>query len=412
MSTFLAFAQPAPPTPPSAGLDLIQRVVQRYADAKSYSIETVEERTSTRQYSHSWDKTILTAAEAPGGRSYYEGLSSYGSAIQVTDGKTVWKYRLDEHRYTAKAQVSQNTAPSGPIGMSDTTLMTAMALRKGLADLAKPLKSAERLPNETLTVNGQKILCQVVRVQSSDQKREQPSYIFEKTVWIDAGHDTILKTVEHAHTFIQSGTSPIPMDEETVTSYTKTVLDGAVPDSLFTFTPPPDARLIQDFPDPMESWGASLTGDQAPPLKFKSADGKVVALESFRGKPVLLDIWATWCGPCVAALPQLAQIYLEAKDKGLVLLTVDQDEDPAKASSFLAKKGYTWPNYHDGDGGIEKLMGSSGVPRIVLIDAQGQVVYDRTGENEDQLRTHLAKLGPEYASLAPKPKLAPCTSSK
>jgi hypothetical protein len=175
MSTFLAFAQPAPSTPPSAGLDLIQRVVQRYADAKSYSIETVEERTSTRQYSHSWDKTILTAAEAPGGRSYYEGLSSFGSAIQVTDGKTVWKCRLDEHRYTAKAQVSQNTAQPGPIGMSDTTLMTAMALRKGLADLAKPLKSAERLPDETLTVNGQKILCQVVRSPAISSRKPSGS---------------------------------------------------------------------------------------------------------------------------------------------------------------------------------------------------------------------------------------------
>ena len=74
-----------------------------------------------------------------------------------------------------------------------------------------------------------------------------------------------------------------------------------------------------------------MTGDQAPSLKLKSTDGKVVALDSYRGKPVLLDLWATWCGPCVAALPQLAQIYQDAKDKGLVLLTVDQDEEPDTA---------------------------------------------------------------------------------
>ena len=115
-----------------------------------------------------------------------------------------------------------------------------------------------------------------------------------------------------------------------------------------------------------------MTGDQVPSLKLKSADGKVVALDSFRGKPVLLDFWATWCGPCVAALPQLAQIYQEAKDKGLVLLTVDQDEEANTAAKFLAKKGYTWPNFHDGDGEIEKLVGSSGIPRTMLVDAQGK----------------------------------------
>ena len=152
-----------------------------------------------------------------------------------------------------------------------------------------------------------------------------------------------------------------------------------------------------------------MTGDQVPSLKLKSADGKVVGLDSFRGKPVL---WATWCGPCIAALPRLAQIYQEAKDKGLVLLTVDQDEEPNTADMFLAKKGYTWPNFHDGDGQIEKLVGSSGIPRTLLVDAQGKITYPASGTDEDQLRTAIVKLGPEYATLSPKPKQAPCTASK
>jgi len=70
----------------------------------------------------------------------------------------------------------------------------------------------------------------------------------------------------------------------------------------------------------------------------------------------------------------------------------------------MTKKGYTWPNFHDGDGEIEKLMGSSGIPRLMLVDAQGTIVFDTTGSDENKLREHLAKLGPEYADLAPKPK--------
>jgi thiol-disulfide isomerase/thioredoxin len=198
-----------------------------------------------------------------------------------------------------------------------------------------------------------------------------------------------------------------------ITTYTTTEFNGPVGENLFSFTPPPDAKLIQDFPDPAKDFGnVNLAGEPAPALKLKSEDGKVVALDSFRGKPVLLDFWATWCGPCVAALPQLAQIYQEAKDKGLVLLTVDQDEEANTAAEFLAKKGYGWPNFHDGDGEIENLVGPSGIPRTMLVNAQGKITYDAGGMDEDELRKEIAKLGPEYATLLPKPKQTPCVASK
>jgi len=161
---------------------------------------------------------------------------------------------------------------------------------------------------------------------------------------------------------------------------------------------------------------ASLKPDKdrhvAPDFALKDADGRTVHLAEYKGKVVLLDFWATWCGPCVAMLPQMAKIYQEGKDKGLVLLGVDQDEDAATAASFLAKKGYAWANFHDGDGEIEKLMGPAPLPRVVLVDAQGQIVYDGMGMNEKQLRTQLARLGPEFAEMAPKPEPAPCPAAK
>lgn len=394
----------------SDGLELLTRVAQRYADAKSYIIVSVEERTDTSELRHYWNKTLLTASQAPGGRYYYKGVTETGGAIKASDGKTVWKYRPDEHRYTAESLSSPNPGGSGVIALQEMGVQYAENLRGTLARIAKSFNSAKRLPDATLTVDGRQVLCQVVEVQSADSKRLQPNYVFDKTIWIDAEHGTVVKIVEHAHTFMFS--THMPMEAETVTTYPTTVLDGAVDDSLFIFSPPTDARLIPEFPDPMDNMGSSKVGDPVPALKLKSADGQIVEVASFKGKPVLLDFWATWCAPCVASLPELAQIYKEGKDKGLVLLGVDRDEEATTAASLLAKKGYTWPDFHDGDGEIEKLMGSTGVPRVVLVDGQGTIVFDGTGMDGDKLRTHLVKLGPEYASLAPKPKPAACAASR
>lgn len=405
-----AFAQSVPSTASTEGLELLKRVAQHYAVAKSYHIEAVEERTVHGDFERSWQKTILTAAEAPGNRHHYEGHSSAGSASSIGDGKTVWTYHIEEHRYTEKPVAVESASQSKVIDMPEFALTQAEHLRERLGDQAKHLKSATRLPDASLTMNGREISCYVVRIQTADMKRVS-DYSFEKTIWIDKIHENILRIAEHANSYMLSGAARIPMEEEETTTYSMTELDEAVPDDLFTFVPPADAKLIQEFPDPRKHGnGPDLSGQQAPDLNLKSSDGKLVSLDSFRGKPILLDVWATWCAPCVRGLAELALIYAEAKDKQLVILSVDQDEEAKTATDFLAKKGFTWPNFHD-DGEISKSLGSSGIPRTILIDPQGRIVYDGMGA-EDELRTAVVKLGPEYASLAPKPQQAPCSVSK
>ncbi len=63
------------------------------------------------------------------------------------------------------------------------------------------------------------------------------------------------------------------------------------------------------------------------------------------------------------------------------------------AQEFLTKKGYAWRNFHDGDGEIEKLVGRYGIPRTMLVDAQGKIAYDAEGMDEDELRKEIARLG-------------------
>lgn len=394
---------------PSDGFELLQKVAQHYADAKQYSIESMEERTMSNDYVRQWTKTVAIAAEEAGGHSHFEGRTQFGDAAEISDGRSIWKYHATQHRYTAKpvAEVPAAAKP-GPVGISEMGALRAKNLRKSLAASAERIKSAERLPDAVLVVEGRKYSCAVVHIGRSDLKRTRPDEKFEQTIWIDKGTDTILKVVERS----SGNFNGIAQDDEVTTIYPHTVLDSPLPESLFVFSPPPDAHQVNEFPSPMEeSFGANLIGDRVPPLKFKAADSTVTPIESFRGKTVLIDLWATWCAPCVAALPSLAKLADEGKEKGLVLITVDRDEDPNKAAAYLKEKGLALINFHDGDGQIESMLGSSPLPRELIIDRAGWVVADAQLD-ENRLRSRLAELDPAFKNFAPKAQATPCAASK
>ena len=410
LSAANAFSQAAPSRTPD-GLELLKRAAQHYADAKSYRIEAIEERTFHNDFQRNWLKTVIVAAEAPGERYHYEAHSAMGTVLRVADGKTVWTYRPEQHLYTQKPVAGEASSPSKATAIPDVSLMRAENLRKELAGLAIHLKSAPRLPDAPLMINGREIPCYVVRIQTADLKRAQPGYSFEKMVWIDKARGAIVRISEHAHTEMISPLARFPVEEETSTTYPVVELDAPVPDDLLTFVPPSDAKGVQQFPNPLTSGtGPNLAGHQAPAIDLKSSDGTTVSLASYRGRPVLLDLWATWCPPCVEGLWHLEHIYAEAKDKGLAVISVDQDEEAKTATDFLAKNGYTWPNFHD-DGQSLRALGPSPIPRTLLIDAQGKIVYDRVGGSEDEVRAAIAKLGSEYAFLA-HPQQVPCGLSK
>ncbi len=389
---------------PSDGLELLQKVSQHYADAKQYSIQSTEERTMSNDYFRQWTKTVAIAAEEPGGRFHFEGQTHLGDAAEISDGGTIWKYRANQHRYTAKPVTEAPAATkSSPVGFSEMGLLQAKNLRKSLAASAERIKSAERLPDVDLIVDGRRYSCAVVHIGRSDLKRTRPDEKFDRTIWIDKSTGTILKIVERS----SGNFNGIAQDDEATTIYPHTELDSPLPESLFVFSAAPDAHQVNEFPSPAEeAFGGNLLGDRVPPLKFKAVDGTITPIESFRGKTVLIDLWATWCAPCVAALPSLAKLAKEGKEKGLVLITVDRDEDPNKAAAYLKEKGLALTNFHDGDGQIESMLGSSPLPRELIIDQAGWVVVDAQLD-ENRLRSRLAELDPAFKEFAPKAQANP-----
>jgi thiol-disulfide isomerase/thioredoxin len=142
-------------------------------------------------------------------------------------------------------------------------------------------------------------------------------------------------------------------------------------------------------------------GTAVPDLTLFAADGRSLDLRTLRGKPVLIDLWATWCGPCLLEMPVIDPIYRFGKPAGLVVIGLDQDKNPADALNYLKKNAYAWDDYSDFHNGKYVSVGlhPGGLPTLVLIDADGKVFYFHSGADDDTgLIAAIGKLGPAFAA--------------
>ena len=90
-------------------------------------------------------------------------------------------------------------------------------------------------------------------------------------------------------------------------------------------------------------------GNLAPDFQLQSLDGQTVSLGNLRGKPVLINFWATWCPPCRSEMPYMQEIYEEWSDKGLVVLAINTGESSSKVRGFLESHGFSFPVLLDAD---------------------------------------------------------------
>jgi peroxiredoxin len=118
--------------------------------------------------------------------------------------------------------------------------------------------------------------------------------------------------------------------------------------------------------------GALKIGDEAPNFLLKDLEGFQVSLDQFRGKVVLLNFWATWCGPCRIEMPAMEQLYKSFSRKDFEILAVSTDpQGTAVTRPFQQEMGFTFPVLHDADFRIGLRYGARTLPMTFLIDQQG-----------------------------------------
>jgi peroxiredoxin len=133
--------------------------------------------------------------------------------------------------------------------------------------------------------------------------------------------------------------------------------------------------LVLDSGEGAWGMGSRVPAVGMPAVDFHlvDLDGTPRSLAEFRGKVVLLNFWATWCKPCTTEMPAMQQAYDTLRDKGLVVLAVNELEDEARVRQHIKEYGHTFPVLLDSKNHVANLYGVFGLPVSVFIDGKGSV---------------------------------------
>ena len=124
---------------------------------------------------------------------------------------------------------------------------------------------------------------------------------------------------------------------------------------------------------------SGLEGQSAPDFALKSSTGENLRLSEYRGDVVMINFWATWCGPCRQEMPLLDELYTRYERVGFNLLGVNIDDDPRRAMQMVEDLGVSFPILFDTRKEVSKLYNVEAMPVTILVDREGNVRYVHHG---------------------------------
>jgi peroxiredoxin len=243
------------------------------------------------------------------------------------------------------------------------------------------MKSATELPVESIEFGGHAVPCRVIQVEYDNDPAvrrlhgttpEQPAIKY----WIDPRTVLVLKDE-----FLQQ--QPLRGSSPAYWRWVYTV------DSVKLNQPPPQwlidvGRQEQQPGQPRPSW----VGRTAPDFALPDLDGHELNAASLRGSVVVLDFWATWCGPCREELPIVQKIAADYKSQGVQVWGIAQGEELPEVKKWMSENGSAFPTLLDPESKTRDQYGVQGIPALVVVGKSGKIVsyFDGT-QSEQSLRS-------------------------
>jgi len=305
-----------------------------------------------------------------------------GGSLLVSDGETTLTYRPSTKIYTKIA------AAQTPEGMAAN--LAVLDVLGFFADT----KTTKTSRQDSVTIDGTTYDCWVltsnVKIPAQAAMGGQLSDGV-MTSWIDK--KLLVEVLEEINYSLKvppaAGAAPVEYRSRILQVTHGLKIDQPVDGTLFAYTPPADAR--EQAPQTAGN-RVDLTGKEAPLFRGVSLDGKTYNLAELKGKPVLLDFWATWCGPCIRSMPTLEKIHADYRDQGLVVLGIDVGEKRETVEKFLQTKPIPYPVIMGDEAGIPAAYGITVYPTFVMIGPDGKVAATQFGLS-DALTGIVSKAG-------------------
>ena len=294
-------------------------------------------------------------------------------------GQKVYSYKTDESAYTQadapKEKLDGNDLPKDVVSLlelQNPSLMLALSksptgeLTENVAEISKA--------DDTKVGD---LACPTLKLALNDKS--------SLTFAIDPETHLIRQAKADLTPVLKERRADLTLATVTV-DYSTIKPDGPVNDDQFAWAPPAGAKNAEAMAQAHTLQGvpaSALEGKPAPGFRLESLAGKKVTLTDLKGNVVVLDFWATWCGPCRMSLPHLDKLYKEQKENGVQFFAVNLREQKDEIEQFVKETKLAVPVLMDGDGKVAESYGVEGIPTTVVIGKDGKARKVFVGFNDD-----------------------------
>ncbi|MES2459734.1 MAG: redoxin family protein [Armatimonadota bacterium] len=368
----------APTTANPTAQDVLAKMAAKYSGLKSYSSDI---SFAIKNPQNSMEFTSKVAYKS--GKAAVTITSPEGTSKRIFDGKTLFATKSsDPKTYQKLSPQSSMEGVQEALRQADIGLLALLLMDPNVGDKVLPSNAT----STTVDPKGDTVDGVAVDVVTAVMGEGKGSFRFNV-----GKEDGLLRriTISQAKDGVEVGSL--------TTTYRNIKVNPVLQDSQFVFKPAP-GQTAQAAPKQPQNFDPRLKKG-AKPLPFASVDTarKPISLAQYKGKVVLVDFWATWCGPCIAELPNVVSAYSKYKTKGFDVIGVSLDDAGAtpKLASFAKANNMSWRQVLDADNPkqLASAYGVTAIPFTVLIGKDGTIaaVNLRGEELETAVAAALAK---------------------
>jgi peroxiredoxin/outer membrane lipoprotein-sorting protein len=348
---------------------VLDKVVSTYTNLKAVHMVAEREETTYPAGRAQTTSSEYELASTPDNRYFARLKQSHQQALTVSDGTTIW-LALDSKKQWSRMPADssaddsdeEHDAKVASKNLHDS--LEEIMLHRFLA-LARTVQDPALAKQQDFELGGAKTRCYLIRAHAGGSEIE---------LWVDRQRFVVLQ--------YQEKSKPPDTQIEIAMNLKLVELNQEVGDSLFHFEPDAgwtEAGILAPPVEPIRN------GERAADFILKTLDGQPVALQSLHGTVVVLDFWATWCGPCRVEFPALEKMRSEFG--GTVRFYGVSDESPAIVKKFIEEYRYQMPTLLDSNREMHRRYGVHKIPVLFVIDRDSVVRRQFIGtQNEAELR--------------------------